>query len=534
MASDDEDDMEEELFGLPAGASLGNAVAEEAPAPDLPLLTVVERLVFAGAESTELLGCEDGVDTVKRGREGGGLPPSILQAARFVLEGKYLCVLTETPVGQTFFAAAANAAADPTSGTEERVRQALLAALTSTTNLLGATADSSSNSSSSNSSSTTPERAFECLCVGIALLNLYLQANYTGPHPDLTVQQAVKSFLSPFLSNSSSSNCRSNSSSSSSSSSSDTKADELMAVKNNPFEADEDIALSLLSADGESPYLQCVLPQALLLARLLLHSLAFPSLASYLTPLVLHDTTGKPTLPCNPSLPPFLPPVLATSKAWSARACVTHRRLLPGRRPTLGLWTEFSLLLGPQELGEGVREGGRVCDEWRTREWLERGLGEYHFREGDEGRRAFESAKKEAGMVCRMTAMLGKRTKFQEKALPQMVLVVESCMGEGGGEGGGKGRGGGPGKPLEVGHGQDSVLLEKTEFIGQLEDEGKEGEGGEGIEGAKKKLHPLEQAVLLALCLEEGRGSAASGDGGLTAEQVEMERGKKGGRMGRR
>ena len=505
MASDDEDGMEEELFGLPAGASLANAVAEEAPAPDLPLLTVVERLVFAGAESTELLACVGGVDMDKGGREGGGLPSSVVQAARLVLEGEYLRVLTETPVGQAVFAAAANAAADPTSSSEERVQQALLTALTSTTNLPRATADISSNSSSSSSSSNTPERAFECLCVCIALLNFYLQANYTGPHPDSSVQQAVKSLLSPFLSNSNSN------------SSSNNMADEQIMVENNHFEADEDMAFSLLSADGESPYPHCVLPQALLLARLLLHSLALPSLASYLTPLTLHDTTGKPTLSPNPSLPPFLPPALATSKAWSARACVTHRRLLPGRRPTLGLWTEFSLLSGPLGGREGGREGGRVFDEWRTREWLERGLGEYHFKEGDEGRKAFERAKGEAGMVCHVTAMLGKRTKFQEKALPQMVLVVESCRGEEGGEEGGEG------KPLEVGHGQDSVLLEKTEFLKQQEEE--------GGEGATKKLHPLEQAVLLALCLEEGRGSAASGDGGLTAEQVgreEKEEGRRG------
>jgi len=184
--------------------------------------------------------------------------------------------------------------------------------------------------------------------------------------------------------------------------------------------------------------------------------------------------------------------------------------------------------LDPQENeNEGGREGGRVFDEWRTREWLEWGLGQYHFMGGDEGRRAFERARGEAGMVCRLTAMLGKRTKYQEKALPQMVLVVESSRGKGeeGREGGVEGEG----KPMEVGHGQDSILLEKTAFLEQQEEEGKEGGGEGGMEGATTKLHPLEQAVLLALCLEEGRGSAASGDGGLTAEQV----GREGGRGGR-
>ena len=69
---------------------------------------------------------------------------------------------------------------------------------------------------------------------------------------------------------------------------------------------------------------------------------------------------------------------------------------------------------------------------------------------------------------------------------------------------------------MEVGHGQDSILLEKIAFEKEEEEE----EGEEEVEEEKKKLHPIEQAVLLALCLKEGRGAGVSGDGGLTAEQV--------------
>lgn len=129
--------------------------------------------------------------------------------------------------------------------------------------------------------------------------------------------------------------------------------------------------------------------------------------------------------------------------------------------------------------------------------------------EGDSGRAAFEHARAAAGLGLTLTARLGRRTKYQEKALPQMVLlaksarVVEPAREEEGEEA--------TVKPVASGHGPDSILLETTAFDN----------GEEGLE--EGKLHPLEQAVVLALCLEVGSGQARGGeDGGLTSEQASL------------
>lgn len=156
-----------------------------------------------------------------------------------------------------------------------------------------------------------------------------------------------------------------------------------------------------------------------------------------------------------------------------------------------------------------------------------------HTQEGDAGRAAFESARAAAGLGLTVTARLGRRTKYQEKALPQMVLLAKSARPAPlGGKGGGGGEVGDSQLPVARGHGSDSILLEATAFAAAAEEAAAaasssaapsaEGRGETEEEGAVDgKLHPLEQAVVLALCLEVGAGQArGADDGGLTSEQV--------------
>ncbi|TFJ82413.1 hypothetical protein NSK_006272, partial [Nannochloropsis salina CCMP1776] len=524
---EDTEDIEQELFGLPAGTDLAStevvaspATAEAAFQSPNPLLEVLERLIAAGEGTEEIKARLKEVED-RLGREEGGdlspLPGSVMHAATLIAEGEYVRVLTETQVGRTFFATAATAATggrknQDVDSLEDGVHQALNLALT----VLRTEDSGDAPCPEDGSGSGTSERAFECLCLGIALLNLYLQANYSGPSIPGSTQACLTSLLAPFLppflppafprpSPEKDKGCP--------------QTREEHAPDQAVAEAAGAAARAFLNADGEGAYPHCVLPHALLLARLLLHALALPSHASYLTPPVVDGTTGKASLAPSPSLPPFLPPALASAKQWAARACVLHRRLLPGRRPTPGLWAELCLLTGPPK-GEGEERGARA--------WLEWGMTLFHFMEGDEGVGAFEQAREEAGMRCRLTAAMGKRTKYQEKALPQMVLVVEREGGrESGREGGMEGVGG---KPVEVKHGQDSILLDATLFEeGGGEGGGEGGEEGaeEGAEGGREggregrqELHPVEQAVLLALCLKEGRGRVVLEEGGLVAEQL--------------
>jgi hypothetical protein len=150
--------------------------------------------------------------------------------------------------------------------------------------------------------------------------------------------------------------------------------------------------------------------------------------------------------------------------------------------------------------------------------------------EGDCGRAAFEQARAAAGLGLTVTARLGRRTKYQEKALPQMVLLTKSSRPAAGGASDGddvaaadamgveEEEGAAAALPVARPHGSDSILLETTQFA--AEPEGEE-EDGEEVDG---KLHPLEPAVVLALCQEVGSGTRGAEDGGLTSEQV-----KKGG-----
>ena len=141
---EDTEDIEQELFGLPAGTDLTSTEVEASPAtaeaafqsPN-PLLEVLERLIAAGEGTEEIKARLKEVED-RLGREEGGdlspLPGSVMHAATLIAEGEYVRVLTETQVGRTFFATAATAAVgrknQDVDSLEESVHQALNLALT--------------------------------------------------------------------------------------------------------------------------------------------------------------------------------------------------------------------------------------------------------------------------------------------------------------------------------------------------------------------------------------------------------------------
>lgn len=115
-------------------------------------------------------------------------------------------------------------------------------------------------------------RATEVLFLASALLNLYLQADYTGPAPEPTALSAVAARLHPTL----------------------------LPTTHDDASTATAAACSLLEADGEAPYAHALLPSALVAARLLANVLLLPQHAAWLspTPLAL-DSAGKPCLaPC--------------------------------------------------------------------------------------------------------------------------------------------------------------------------------------------------------------------------------------------
>ncbi|CAN0113225.1 unnamed protein product, partial [Laminaria digitata] len=132
---------------------------------------------------------------------------------------------------------------------------------------------------------------------------------------------------------------------------------------------------------------------------------------------------------------------LSSASWWSARACVTHERLLlsPSRSETL--WREALGLFGravrsfgggvaPGEVvveGEGGEERLALRRRVAGRVWLEWGLAQHHFQDLSKGKESFARAKAGTGLKASLTGSLGKRTKHQQSQVAQLVLVASSA-----------------------------------------------------------------------------------------------------------
>jgi tetratricopeptide (TPR) repeat protein len=138
-------------------------------------------------------------------------------------------------------------------------------------------------------------------------------------------------------------------------------------------------------------------------------------------------------------------------------------------------------------------------------------LGLLHHRLGSDraANQAFLAASRTSGLEFELTGAMGKKTKWQVNELSQLVLLAESRKRDGEDENA---------KPLVVPDTlalNDDTLLEETEFT-------KVTQTGEGRlahidPSAQPALHPLDQALLLSLCLAQGNSSPAHG---LTAQQM--------------
>ena len=278
-------------------------------------------------------------------------------------------------------------------------------------------------------------RCLELQLVGVAALNWFLQANYTGP--TLTESDAPPRLL---LSSSS-------------------------------------LVHQCLGVDGELPYSGSTGAAFLLLARSLLAAIADPTYPSWTVPVTAKDdgaesapaqgataatASERPTADSSQQNSGVLntsafderprqraslrcvlgaKPLQASTACWSVRATVTHQRLLLAGEPTQTLWAEVSA-----GLNHALREyaggsdpklhGGRVTSALATEVWLEHGLAQYHFNKGDLGKVSFNAARKSAVLQVQLTGSLGRRTKFQTRSVAQMVLKASTADGPGDASGG--------------------------------------------------------------------------------------------------
>ncbi|KAF8885795.1 hypothetical protein BD779DRAFT_1673513 [Infundibulicybe gibba] len=212
---------------------------------------------------------------------------------------------------------------------------------------------------------------------------------------------------------------------------------------------------------------------------------------------------------------------------WLARAIFTQPY---SHSPTIAWWRIRTALVHQQVLDEPVALPDNVLNSLDPsslpfatepaiagRLMLEKGLFEHHFSHDKAAAEYFVRAARSTGLEYELTGALGKRTKFQEMELSQLVLLAESHLGK---DTDGEGitpdsDNVSPDVPqtLEL---NDDTLLEQTEFTSSkpLSDGSRLGHLNPSSQPA---LHPLDQCILLSLCLNVKNTSPSHG---LTSEQM--------------
>jgi tetratricopeptide (TPR) repeat protein len=295
----------------------------------------------------------------------------------------------------------------------------------------------------------------ERLALAVACLHAFIQANWTGPDLDISPLEVLTNDSDAPTS----------------------LTEEIIDAK----------AISELAYGGEPAYHLAKVPAFLRLAQILL-ALPYKHL---------------------PSIP-----------WWKLRTHIIHQRILDD---PVSLPIDFrpSLEALSSTLTADPGLAGRM--------FLELGLLEHLFSQDKSAAEYFVRAARSTGLEYELTGALGKRTKFQMTEISQLVLLAESHLG----------------KILQGGFSQkenrnsnsqnsenipangvknipenlalnDDTLLEQTEFTSS-NPAGSGSRLGHIDPSAQPPLHPLDQCILLSLCLNVRNTSPSHG---LTTEQM--------------
>jgi tetratricopeptide (TPR) repeat protein len=189
---------------------------------------------------------------------------------------------------------------------------------------------------------------------------------------------------------------------------------------------------------------------------------------------------------------------------WRVRAWAVHQQLLAEPVPV------------PQDVLaplDGLVDA--YADEPRLvgRLWLERGLLEYHVTNDRAALECFVKAARATGLRYELTGALGRRTKFQQTDLTQLVLLAESRPQDGEGARETDELANQLPETLAL---NDDTLLEQTAFTSS-HPTAPDSRLGHLDPANQPPLHPLDQCILLSLCLNVRNTSPAHG---LTTEQM--------------
>lgn len=145
---------------------------------------------------------------------------------------------------------------------------------------------------------------------------------------------------------------------------------------------------------------------------------------------------------------------------------------------------------------------------------LELGLLHYHLGQEKQANQAFLDAARASGLEYELTGALGKRTKFQTEMYSQLVLLAESRQRDGEQTSSET-----PKESSKIPQSlqlNDDTLLEETMFTKVNHEEGS-GRLSHLDSTNQPPLHPLDQALLLSLCLAQSNSSPSHG---LTQQQM--------------
>ncbi|KAL7693134.1 putative 43kDa postsynaptic protein [Plasmopara halstedii] len=255
---------------------------------------------------------------------------------------------------------------------------------------------------------------YKILFAGIAFLNMYVQANYTGPAFEEEKLCDVLDLTSRLVTNSTKS------------------ADKKSHID----------TLVALQVDGECPFSICDYPQFLLAARCLLNfignyayndwSVAASEVVSGQNDNEVSDdvvegpakrlmTGGAAILALGDMLQG-----IKTAAWWNARASVAHERLLLTKQPSNTLWFEarrgYIQTLKTHEIFAFEKGTNYLL----ARAYVEWGLTQHYFDKNKHGKSTFARAKEIAGVRVELSGSMGRRTKFQQKSVAQLMLLAAS------------------------------------------------------------------------------------------------------------
>jgi tetratricopeptide (TPR) repeat protein len=352
------------------------------------------------------------------------------------------------------------------------------------------------------------ESLYSCIILellAVASLQLFLQANYTGPTlsdsdlDDFNPHSSFHATLEAHQQNSDPGGIH---------------HEKANGESTNRSQQLNNAILSELAVDWEWPCQVCKFPYFFLVSRTVLDALSQPSRLDW-TKL----PSGKSSSNLDTVEAQHIPMDFSRNATklrgvhwWNSRSCVAHHRLVSTRRwrhsPTL--WTEVN---GSFEKCLKIYNGGSketLTDKNYNNEsvaaatvQLEWGLAQYYFSRSlptsDGSKAAFIEALKQTGLSLHVTGAMGKRTKFQQEAKAQMVVHAESKTTTF------QSNEPSPSadeseliKKQMIEHAEDGILLERIKFDEEEKNE-------------IRNLTITDQSILLALCLDVKNNNPADG-----------------------